>query len=239
DGTPIWAKRNIDGPGIWATCVKGKEKQAIGELYELFDSLASDLWPTDATTTKWEESDEEDLSIEVQIAKELAHIKRPRAQQRFRNCQTNTQCLLFIACSPPVDPVTLVVQHMRSIQNSGITRTRYAQRLVPASGTCVTNLPEIQALCRKVIGEFFSQREGKSYKYKIELRIRNHTTLKRPVLIESIAQCMPSGHTVDLSDPDVFVLVEIFKSICSVSVVEDYYRLRKFNVAEVGSSASA
>ena len=40
DGTPIWGKRAIDGPGIWASCVKGKEKQTVGELYDLFESVS-------------------------------------------------------------------------------------------------------------------------------------------------------------------------------------------------------
>lgn len=30
----------MDGPGIWATCVKGKEKQTVGELYDLFENVS-------------------------------------------------------------------------------------------------------------------------------------------------------------------------------------------------------
>ena len=33
----IPARNNCDGPGVWATCDKGREKTAIGELYDLFD----------------------------------------------------------------------------------------------------------------------------------------------------------------------------------------------------------
>ena len=40
DGTPIWGKRAIDGPGIWVSCVKGKEKQTVGELYDLFEGVS-------------------------------------------------------------------------------------------------------------------------------------------------------------------------------------------------------
>jgi len=36
-----WAKRTIEGPGILATCVKGKEKGTVGELYDLFESVKS------------------------------------------------------------------------------------------------------------------------------------------------------------------------------------------------------
>jgi len=93
DGTPIWGKRAIDGPGIWVSCVKGKEKQTVGELYDLFESLASELWPeTDAGAREAGDEDGHDNSddgtaeeedLEKQMAKELASIKRPRREQRF------------------------------------------------------------------------------------------------------------------------------------------------------------
>ncbi|KAJ6623994.1 hypothetical protein B0H10DRAFT_1785492 [Mycena sp. CBHHK59/15] len=236
DGTPVWGKRYIDGPGVWVTCVKGKEKQAVGELYELFDSLASDMWPEEPAKLADGDSDvevEEGLSIEAQIANEVSAMKRPRKEQRFANCQTNTPCLVFISCKAPVDPVKLVTTHLHNIQTTGVTHTRHTLRLVPVSASCVTNLPEILALCRTVLEPFFGDGVEKKYKYKIELHIRHHTTLTRSALIEGIAKCVPEGHTVDLDDPELFILVEVFKSICGVSVVRDYYRLQKFNVVEV------
>ncbi|KAG2124135.1 hypothetical protein BD769DRAFT_1468501 [Suillus cothurnatus] len=30
-------------------------------------------------------------------------------------------------------------------------------------------------------------------------------------IVQEVATCMPSNYTVDLDDPDVFVLVEVFK----------------------------
>lgn len=41
DGTPIWTRRAIDGPGVWVTCVKGKEKQATGEACDIFEQVGS------------------------------------------------------------------------------------------------------------------------------------------------------------------------------------------------------
>jgi len=74
--------------------------------------------------------------------------------------------------------------------------------------------------------------------YKIELRIRNHNTLTRQRLIEAVADSVPKQLKVDLGNPEVFVLVEVFKSTCGVSVVRDYYNLRKFNVLEVASGGA-
>lgn len=87
--------------------VKGKEKQTVGEVYDLFDSvtpiflyfyfdhshndsqIASELWPiVDAANEHHSEDEDPDteLSLEAQIANEVSAMKRPRSQnpaQRF------------------------------------------------------------------------------------------------------------------------------------------------------------
>lgn len=241
DGRPIWGQRSIDGPGVWVTCVKGKEKQTVGELYDLFESLASEMWPDDSTKIQKDGDelsgdDDDDDDIEKQIAKEVASMKRPRKEQRFANCLTNTPCVVFISCKPPVDPVQLIVRHVQNVVDTGVTQTRYSQRLTPVSGTCVANISEIQSLCHRVVRPFFEADPEKIYSYKIEARIRNHNTLSRTTLIQEIAKCVPAQHKVDLDDAEAFILVEVFKSVCGISVVKDYYKLQKFNVMEIANS---
>jgi len=85
------------------------------------------------------------------------------------------QCTaIFISCKPPVDPVELVVKYVGMVEDTGITRTRYrfhcvyhlfefinyiryVHRLVPVSGTCTANLPEIEALCQDTFKSFFDK----------------------------------------------------------------------------------
>ncbi|EGN98863.1 hypothetical protein SERLA73DRAFT_181559 [Serpula lacrymans var. lacrymans S7.3] len=252
DGTPTWGKPVIDGPGVWVSCVKGKERQSVGELYDLFESVAAEVWPTEgagrvaediADCSDAEELDD-DLPVEAQIAKELAAIKRPRKQQRFANCQTNTPCVVFISCKPPVDPVRLVTTHIENVQKTGVARTKYVHRFVPVSGSCTANLPEIRSLCQRVFPPFFAQQieddgPSQTYRYKIEIRTRNHNTVPRIDLIQEVAKCMPQNYLVDLNDAQVFVLIELFKSICGVSIVKDYYQLQKFNVMELANIKKA
>ncbi|EPQ52634.1 hypothetical protein GLOTRDRAFT_79752 [Gloeophyllum trabeum ATCC 11539] len=237
DGTPIWGKRAIDGPGIWVTCVKGKEKQTVGELYDLFEALAEEMWPAQAHDgSDNDEMNDKADDLEAQIAKEMAAMKKPRKEQIFANCQTNTPCVIFISCKPPVDPIALVIKYVQDVVETGITRTKYTQRLTPVSGSCVANLPEICGLFKKVILPFFLDAGDKKYRYKIELRIRNHHTVSRDPLLAELAALVPEGHKVDLKSPEVFILVELFKSVCGMSVVKDYYRLQKFNVMEIANT---
>ncbi|KAK2460290.1 hypothetical protein APHAL10511_007679 [Amanita phalloides] len=243
DGAPIRTKSHIGGPGVWASCVRGKEKGAIGELLDLFESLASDMWPEEpgGDETDRPSSDEagltkqEELSLEEQIAQELSAMKRRKRESRFVNCQTNTQCVVFISCRPPVDPVELVVRHIQNVKETGITRTRFLHRLVPVSDTCVAHPADIQSLCRKVFEPFFAEHGDRKFTYKIELRIRNHTTLPRMTIIQTVAQCVPEGHTVSLTEPELFILVEVFKNTFGVSVLQGYYALAKFNVMELAN----
>ena len=46
--------------------------------------------------------------------------------------------------------------------------------------------------------------------------MRNHSVHTRPVLIEHIARCVPEGHTVALENPEMFILVEVFKVVLLV-----------------------
>ncbi|KAI0787832.1 hypothetical protein C8Q74DRAFT_1436947 [Fomes fomentarius] len=242
DGTPIWGQRNIDGPGVWVTCVKGREKQTVGELYDLFESLSQQLWPADANHGKADGEDSEEEAgggaddLEKQIAKEVAAMKRPRRETRFANCQTNTPCVVFISCKPPVDPVKLVTTHVQNVVNTGVPHTRYTQRLTPVSASCVANISEIKNLFGRIVNETLAAEPDQKFSYKIELRMRNHNTVTRDKLIPELAKCVPEGHTVSLDNPELFVLVEIFKSVCGISVVKDYYKLQKFNVMEIANA---
>ncbi|KAF8271207.1 hypothetical protein EI94DRAFT_1679705 [Lactarius quietus] len=260
DGTPIWSKRSIDGPGIWVSCVKGKEKQTVGELYDLFESLASELWPETATgpdgasDEDGADDDAETEDLEKQISKELASIKRPRKEQIFANCQTNTPCVIFISCKAPVDPVTLVLKYVEDVETTGVTRTRlaplhcplptsffhrYTHRLTPVTNTCVANVSEIKSLAQRVLKPFLAQHSGSDFRYKIEIKVRNHNSIPRQTVIDTIVSCVPTEWTVNLNDAEVFILVEVFKSICGIGVVKDYYARQKFNVMEIANSKHA
>ena len=116
-------------------------------------------------------------------------------------------------------------------------------RLVPVTGSCVANLPEIRSLCQRTLKKWAEDNPvaedepSKKHRYKIELRIRNHNTVPRMDLIQAVAGCVPESFQVDLHDPDVFILIEVFKAVCGMSIVRDYYRMQKYNVMELAQQS--
>jgi tRNA acetyltransferase TAN1 len=75
--------------------------------------------------------------------------------------------------------------------------------------------------------------------------------MKRMEIIQKVASIVGPGHQVDLKNPDVYILVEIYtvsksdhsyhvfhtqlvQSICGISVVpNDYEALKRYNLAEI------
>ncbi|KDN34851.1 hypothetical protein RSAG8_12083, partial [Rhizoctonia solani AG-8 WAC10335] len=239
----ISSRRAIDGPGIWAMTVKGKEKQATNELCEIIESISNRIWPkplpaTEAATEAEEDGSEEE-DIEKQLANELSEINKPKAKdftdRRIATCPTETACVIYIATKPPIDPVEVVLQHMEQVSQTGVSGTRALVRLVPASGICAANIPAVTSLATELFNKAFAGEGVEPKKYKIELRTRSHKVLTRDEVIKAIAQCVPSdkGHTVDLTNQDTTILVELFKGICTISVVPDYEKYKRFNVVQI------
>jgi len=209
----------VSGPGVWCTCPMGKERQAIGELRDVFDSVAEELWPREDAKSRGpqgsDDEDEEEMDLEKQLASELAAIKTPTgASKRFRNIFIDTKCLAFISCtSPEVDPVKLVHAYFEEIERTRRTRTRHVLRLSPMSGTCNAHVPEMIHLMDKLLPPVFKQDPPKPLKYKIQVKTRNNNKIKSLELTQELARCVPKdqGHVVDLNSPEVVILVEIYQ----------------------------
>jgi tRNA acetyltransferase TAN1 len=91
--------------------------------------------------------------------------------------------VVFISCKAPVDPLQLVTTHVSNVQKTGVTQTRQILRLVPVVATCVANLPEIQALCRKVFEPVFGDAAVKKFKVGLTtLSYEQHIQFVNPIV---------------------------------------------------------
>jgi len=125
--------------------------------------------------------------------------------------------VVFISCKPPVDPVKLVATHIQNVERTGVTRTRWAaschlpsilnniwqnlsntHRLVPVSGNCVANLPEIQSLCLRIFTPFFARDQERKY-----------TVSFNPPIAACVADNILEGVTVQdwIENPEPYNLV--------------------------------
>ncbi|PHH53757.1 hypothetical protein CFIMG_008116RA00001 [Ceratocystis fimbriata CBS 114723] len=80
-----------------------------------------------------------------------------------------------------------------------------------------------------------AKEEIPAYTYAIRTSKRNHNSLSTNTVVKSVAGQVSLPHKVNLTSPDKMVLIELFRNITGISVVEgaDFERLRKFNLDSI------
>ncbi|CAO3675436.1 unnamed protein product [Umbelopsis vinacea] len=224
--------------GVMIMCARKKEDRAAREVLDLFNEFADQLYPSSAPKEEKEEKDDadEEEDIEAMIAKEVATMsnKQPKSQKRFANIQTDTDCVIFIRTNSPVEPVSFVHHILKDIQQTKNKRTRFTSRLLPVQKTCHSNMPEITKLAEELLKPHFHTpgENGKIQpkKFSIVCRIRNCEKIDRQELTKNIAAVVGKEHPVDLVNPELVIIIEVIQSICMMSVVKDFYELKKYNI---------
>ncbi|GAB5585445.1 hypothetical protein Unana1_00345 [Umbelopsis nana] len=222
--------------GVMVMCARKKEDRSIREVLDIFNEYADKLYSSNESKENDAESEEdEEEDIEAMIAKEVATISnKPKTQKRFANINVDTDCVVFIRTNPPVEPVSFVHHILKDIQATKRQCTRFTSRLLPVEKTCNSNIPEITRLATELLKPHFHTpaEDGKIQpkKFSIVCRIRNCEKIDRQELTKAIAEIVGQEHPVDLANPELVVIVEVIQTICMMSVVRDFYDLKKYNI---------
>ena len=92
--------------------------------------------------------------IEAQMERELTALHEPRTA-RFAVLDTDTECLCFIQCMPPVDSYTVLRRVLEGVRTTGAARSRYVQRVSPVREMCRADLEAIRAAATRALAVAF------------------------------------------------------------------------------------
>ncbi|KAF2155215.1 hypothetical protein K461DRAFT_276416 [Myriangium duriaei CBS 260.36] len=173
--------------------------------------------------------------IEKDITSEIADIRKPSKKTGIAAVWTDVPCLVFFRTSPPIDPVSLVQDVVRSAAKDPTKkRTRCTQRLTPSTLIGFASEEGLDKVAREVLAPHFHAELAVPKKFAIRPNIRNHNILKRDGVIKQVASIVGPGHTVDLKNYDLLILVDIMKNVCGLSVVgPEYESLKRYNLQEI------
>ncbi|EMR08803.1 hypothetical protein PNEG_02972 [Pneumocystis murina B123] len=215
--------------GVFITCVRKHEKQAEREVLDLFYQyldeqvpelfISSSIKSDDVSLSSDKSFKLSSGSFEDQISQELAILKKK--ERWLQPINIKTACVIFIRTRWPLDPVQIVRYICEKISSNGIKGIRWSKRMTPVTLTASATLLDLQNLAQK---------------FAIRPNLRNHTKLTREQIIRTIAPLIGAPHKVDLKNYDVLIMVEVFKNICGISVVRDFEKLKKLNIASIMES---
>ncbi|XP_077094288.1 THUMP domain-containing protein 1 [Siphateles boraxobius] len=225
----------VGAQGVLVTC-NMNERKCTSEAYSLLNEYADALYgpeqPTDCLSED-EEGDDEDA--EAALKKEVSQIQSSmkKHQQRFSAVDSGANNVVFIR-THGVDPEELVHHILSDLHQTKKRKSRVILRMLPVSGTCRAFPEDMEKFLSEYLERWFKAPLRATY--QICFKARNSSHSKRDDVIKAVAGLvdkMNPLHKVDLSNPELSIIIEIIKSVCCVSVVTDYMLFRKYNLQEV------
>ncbi|CAG9115885.1 hypothetical protein JYU34_016757 [Plutella xylostella] len=231
--------------GFFCTC-NFREKDCVKEAYNILNEYVDKLYPdlgrekedkeVAASETKSDTDSDEDADIGDLLKREVDSMKKDNQKalkhKRFQAVETGASNCIFIKTNLP-NPEELTSAILKDLLATKVQRTRHLLRLVPIMATCKANLPDIMESAGKLFDKYFLK-EPSTFAVVFNKRFNN--SVSRDLVIKELADLIVlknSGNKADLKNPKLCIIIEIIKGICLVSVVENYYPYKKYNLLEV------
>ena len=162
--------------------------------------------------------------------------KKVKVQEENQEEQKSTTMLLQ---QPPVwDPVEtvrLVLDDLRK-GTADAPSSRFVTRMIPIQASCFTNNSEITHTAREL---FASKKKEKEATFGIQVKRRICSHLNTKGVIDLVAKEAPVTWIVNLSAPKYTIIVEICKTLCGMSIIENIKEYGNFNLVETREKAAA
>ncbi|TPX35963.1 hypothetical protein SmJEL517_g01683 [Synchytrium microbalum] len=217
--------------GILISCAQGKETKAATEIRNWLKEIADRLYgPEEAA----EEADTKDGDVEKALQAELDGLKKERREWRFQQVLMKSDSMIYFKTIAPVNPVEVVTELMESVLKTGSKRSRHCIRIIPIQETCYASVEEISKVVSKLAKPVFDVDGDETViKWALVQKVRSHAALTGEMLIESIPGLIPKRHKVDLTTPEVCIVVEVVKTTACISILRNFKRFKRFNLRSI------
>jgi len=221
------------------TCDSLKEKKASMELKDLLTELLEEEKFANQQTNNLEEKSQsieskkvdEFQSVSSLLQAEIEELNNWKSTDKIIPVEMNSRGVFMLQMTIPIDPVELLREVFRRVQTTGESFSRFIVRVVPLQYTCFADPKEILDYFTPKIAEVFTPSIPK--KFAIHLKRRNNSTFPKDETIQQLAKKVGSEHKVDLENPDVIMVIEIFQSFCGLSIVDNASDFGNFNLREI------
>ncbi|GFQ01218.1 thump domain-containing protein 1 [Phtheirospermum japonicum] len=180
----------------------------------------------------------EEKSVDKLIEAELAELG-DKSKRRFSKLDTGCNGVAFIQMRKrDGDPTPKDIVHhmMTSLASTKKNVSRFLLRVLPVEVSCYTSEEDIQRAIKPLIEKYFPTESQVPRKFAVLYDARANTGVDRAKVINAVAKSVPSLHKVDLTNPDINIMVQVVKTVCLIGVVEKYKELSKYNLRQLSSS---
>ncbi|ORZ19640.1 hypothetical protein BCR42DRAFT_322929 [Absidia repens] len=162
----------------------------------------------------------------------------PKKHRTFQSVDTACSGLIFYRFRVNLRPTEFMDDMIKRLmalddkkEKEALSATiRHCSRWIPLDYIChVTNERISDCFASRVLPECIADLPANT-SIAIVTEIRNNLSITKPELINIIAPQLPTNLKVDLKNPQYVIYVTIFKSVCGMAVLKDYYQRKKYNL---------
>lgn len=228
-----------DERGFLASC-NGHEKECVKECYNILNKYMNQLYGVESNGFNSLPNIGTDTAIPLE--KEIANLKAKfgtwPSNKLFQVVESGAKNFLFIKTTIE-DPVKLATAIVKDISENRQLQARHLIRLIPIEITCKAYIDNIKRACERLLDAHF---KSCTKSFSIAYHHRNSTNnLTRDIVISEIAKLVNScgkGHTVDLDNADITIVVEVIRSIALLAAIPAYLEYKKFNLHAICKNES-
>ncbi|KAJ3307196.1 THUMP domain-containing protein 1, partial [Blyttiomyces sp. JEL0837] len=191
---PFALQTGVQGAIVF--CHLNKEKQSIAELFSLFGEYADEFYGPEVK--KIQQNDDDDGDNDEEDIEDA--LKREIEQSKSDSNMDSS-----------IEPVSFISRILNDLDQTKKKKTRFSQRVLPIIDTCSANMDHIMKMANQIIPNYFHKSDDSSLKYSVIFNRRNNDKITREELIPQLANLVGDRHKVDLKNPDIVILVEVFK----------------------------
>jgi tRNA acetyltransferase TAN1 len=114
--------------------------------------------------------------------------------------------------------------------------TRFVSRVIPISATTTATLKNLQSISIPIIKSGFETPDNKPLKFAVVVNTRNSHKLDRLEMIRTVAEnveALGAGHSVDLSNPDRTIIIEVNKVFHNPSLEDGADKIEFFGCISI------
>ncbi|KAI8149171.1 hypothetical protein BJV82DRAFT_590923 [Fennellomyces sp. T-0311] len=210
--------------------VNGAETRALGQVKAMLDSTVHTLFPDHQVTWERFEGDLDVADLEKDEEQQKEDDPKDKKDKRFQAVDAACAGLLFFRFRINVKPSEYVTKLIENKDQLDANKLRHCSRFVPLDYICPATTDRIPKCFERLREQELDPIKTKTT-IAIVTEIRNNISLKKPDVIQMIAPMIPEEHfKVDLKNPDLVIFVSVFKSVCGMSVLPNYYSRKKYNL---------
>jgi tRNA acetyltransferase TAN1 len=200
-----------------------------------------------------QEADGNDSSKRARLEQhEKALEKEEDSATKLESCESSelkgeirdTSAAAEIDIEPPWDPLDTVQRVLKDLDSASTSApsSRFVTRMVPIQATCFVSLEEIGLTAKALIQKYLADKNPSTF--AVAVKKRNCATVTRDQVIDAVARELvgtddSSKWKVNLKSPDFTFQVEICKTLCGMSIVENSTKYRNFNLVEIREASQA